>query len=83
MNLPIAPDGMLIVYALVVSVVVALLSWRRVRFARAGAVIGAAVVALALVQYFMLDPADMVRQLVRASFIVVPSVVLLAASRVV
>jgi hypothetical protein len=45
-------------------------------------VIGAAAVALVLVQYFTLDPADIVGQLVRASFIVVPSVVLLFASRV-
>jgi hypothetical protein len=81
-NLPIGPDGMLILYALAVSVIIAVLSWRRVRFTRAGAVIGAVAVALALVQSFTLDPADIVRQLVRASFIVVPSVVLLAASRV-
>ena len=80
--LRVGPDGMVMVYALIVSVIVALLSWRRVSLARAGTAILAAAVALAIVQYFALDPADVFRQLVRASFIVVPSVVLLAASRV-
>ena len=80
--LRIGPDGMVIVYALIVSVIVALLSWRRVTLARAGTAIMAAAVALAILQYFTLEPADLVRQLVRASFIVVPSAMLLAASRV-
>jgi len=75
------PDGMMI-YALVVSVVVALLSWRRVSLARAAAATLVAAVALAVVQYVALDATEWVRQLVRASFIVVPSVVLLATSRV-
>jgi len=80
--LRIGPDGMVIVYALIVSVIVALLSWRRVSLARAAAAIMAAAMALAIVQYFTLEPADVFRQLVRASFIVVPSVIMLAASRV-
>ena len=80
--LRIGPDGMVIVYALIVSVIVALLSWRNVSLARAGTATMAAAVALAILQYVALDPADLFRQLVRASFIVVPSAMLLAASRV-
>ena len=79
--LRIGPDGMLNVYALVVSVIVALLSWRRVSLARSGtATIGAAT-ALAILQYFTLDSAGLFRGLVGASFIIVPSAMLLAASR--
>ena len=80
--LRIGPDGMVIVYALIMSVIVAVLSWRRVTLARAITVIMAAAIALTILQYFTLDPADLFRQLVRASFIVVPSSLLLAASRV-
>jgi hypothetical protein len=39
-------------------------------------------VALVIVQLFMTEPASPLRQMVRASFIVVPSAVLLGASRV-
>ena len=80
--LRIGPDGMVIVYALLVSVIVALLSWRRVSLASAGTATAAAAVALVILNYFTLDPADLFRQLVRASFIVVPSAMLFAASRV-
>jgi len=80
--LRIGPDGMVIVYALMMSVMVALLSWRRVSFAPTSAVIMTAAITLAILQYFTLDPADLFRQLVRASFIVVPSSLLLAVSRV-
>ena len=40
--LRIGPDGMVIVYALIMSVIVAVLSWRRVTLARASTVLLAA-----------------------------------------
>jgi hypothetical protein len=80
--LKMGPDGMLIVFALVVSILLAVLNWRRIGFTGTGLAVMAAAVALATVQFFMLDPADPIRQMVRASFIVVPSAMLLGASRV-
>jgi uncharacterized membrane-anchored protein YitT (DUF2179 family) len=78
----VGPDGMLIVFALVVSIVLAVLSWRRIGLMGTGVAVMSVAVTLAIVQFFMLDPADPIRQMVRASFIVVPSAVLLGASRV-
>ena len=78
----IGPDGMFLTYAVVVSIFLAVLVWRRIGFAGTGSAVMAAAVALATVQVFMLDPADPIRQMVRASFIVVPSALLLGASRV-
>jgi len=60
--LPFGPDGMILVYALIVSIVVALLSWRRVGFGLAGIVVLVAAVLLAVVQGLTLEPADPVRQ---------------------
>jgi O-antigen ligase len=75
-------DGIVLVYALVVSILVAVLTWRRIGFIATVAATMAVAVALAIVQSFVLGPNEPVRQIVYASFIVVPSALLLGASRV-
>jgi hypothetical protein len=79
--LNIGPEGLLLVWAAIVSVVVALLSWRRASLSAAAiATLG---VALALVawQMFELEPSTPGHRFLSASFIVVPSALLLGASR--
>ncbi len=77
------PDAMLLVYAVVVSIILAVLSWRRIAFTGVGlTVMVAAVAFLVIMQLFELDPAPWVRQIVRASFIVIPSALLLGVSRI-
>jgi hypothetical protein len=73
---------MLNVYALLVSIILAGLSWRRVGSVAAGVTTMALAVGLAIVQFVVLEPADPLRQIIRASFIVVPSAMLVGASRV-
>ena len=80
MNL--GPDGMFIVYALVVSVALAGLRWLRVGIRRAAVLVLAVAAALALVQYISVESADVPRQLVRASFILVPTLLLVAVAQV-
>jgi hypothetical protein len=82
MSLPnIGPDGLLFVWAVLVSLVVALLSWRHVDMTVSS--VAVAIVALGLVSWemFALDPASPGHQLLRASFIVVPTALLFGASR--
>jgi len=77
------PDAMLLIYAVVVSIILAVLSWRRIALTRVGLTTMAVAVAFFVtMQFFELEPAPLVRQIVRASFIVVPSAVLLGVSRV-
>jgi peptidoglycan/LPS O-acetylase OafA/YrhL len=78
----IGPDGMVFVYAVVVSLVLAVMVRRRIALTGAIVTTMAIAVALAMVQLFMTEPAGPFRQMVHASFIVVPSAVLLGASRV-
>ena len=80
--LPIGPDGMIVVYALLVSAIVALLIRRQVGSAKMVLIVLAAAILLAVWQYLALEPADMVRQAIRASFVIVPSAVLLAGARI-
>ena len=83
LNLNIGPDGFLLVEALILSVLIALLAWRRVGLA-AGIPVTAAVV-MALVVWNAMSPnatADLNHRIVTALFIVVPSALLLGASRV-
>jgi hypothetical protein len=79
--LNIGPEGLLLVWAAIVSLVVVLLSWRRVGLT--SSTVATMVVAAALVgwEIVTLDSASFGHQLLRASFIVVPSAVLLGASR--
>jgi len=78
--LNVGPDGLLIVWAVIVSVVVAVLAWRRVGMAIAAVVTLA--IALGLVVWLLeLESTSPAHRLVATSFILVPSALLLGASR--
>ena len=78
--LQMGPDSLLLVWGVIVSVVVALLAWRRAGLTTAAAV--TLVVALGLVVWlFRLESTSPVHRLVATSFILVPSAMLLGASR--
>jgi hypothetical protein len=79
--LKMGPDGLLFLWAILVSVVAALLSWRRVGVTKSSVAMLAAALALVAWEIVALDPASFGHQLLRASFIVVPSAVLLGVSR--
>jgi ABC-type dipeptide/oligopeptide/nickel transport system permease subunit len=76
------PEGWLLVWALILSVLVAVLAWRRASMTTAG--ISTLVVALSLVvwQFLALERRSDGIELLDASFIIVPAAVLLGASRV-
>jgi uncharacterized membrane-anchored protein YitT (DUF2179 family) len=80
--LKIGSDGLILLWAVIVSLALALLSWRRVGTATAGVTTLGVVVALVVWEMFEVDPASPGHQLLRASFIVVPSALLFGASRV-
>jgi len=75
----IGPDGVLLVQALLVSIVVAALAWRRV--ALSAAALSTAAVAIACGLWIAWLP-DTNHPVVAGLFVIVPSVVLLGASRV-
>ena len=78
--LNVGPDGLILVEALIVSALVAVLAWRRVGLT--GAAIATAVAALALVVWQALFGSTTPgRELIVASFVIVPSALLLGASR--
>jgi len=84
----IGPDGLLVVAALIVSGVIALLAWRRVEFRPAVAVTAVVALALILLQAWwdaqhpdQVAPRTATRQLIVAMFTIVPSALLLGASR--
>jgi hypothetical protein len=79
--LKIGPEGLILVWALMVSLLVALLSWRRVGLTASGVATLAVAASLVGWEIVTLDSASFGHQLLRASFIVVPSAVLLGASR--
>jgi hypothetical protein len=74
----IGPDGLLLVQALLVSVLVAALAWRRVAFSTAA--ISTALVATACAIWLARLP-DTTHPVVAGVFVVVPSALLLGASR--
>ena len=78
----IGPDGLIVLWALIVSVVVTVLTWRRASLTTAG--ISTVAVALALVvwQFLVIERRSAGIELMAASFILVPSVLLLGVSRV-
>ena len=81
-NLNIGPDGLILVDALIVSVLIAVLAWRRVGLA---AGIPATLVAVvAMVMFNAMSPnatPGLNFRIVTALFIIVPSAILLGASR--
>jgi hypothetical protein len=80
--LNIGPDGLILVEALIVSALIALLAWRRVGLAAGIPVTLAVAIALAIWQATSPDAApDLRHRIVAASFVIVPSALLLGASR--
>ena len=75
----IGPDGLLLVQAVLVSVVVAALAWRRV--ALSAALVATAVVAIACGAWLAQLP-DTSHPVLAGLFVIVPSALLLGASRV-
>ena len=79
----IGPDGVFLVAALIVSVLVAVLAWRRVDLSAGITAVVATVVALALWQARSpYATPDLNHRIVTAAFIVVPSALLLGVSRI-
>ena len=78
----VGPDGLILIWAVIVSVLVALLAWRRVSMTTAG--ITTLVVAIVLVvwQFLVIERRGPGIELLTASFIVVPAALLLGASRI-
>jgi hypothetical protein len=78
----VGPEGLLLVWGLILSVLVAVLAWRRVTLRVAG--ITTVVVALALVvwQFLAIERRSVGIELMAASFIVIPAALLLGISRV-
>jgi hypothetical protein len=74
------PAGLLLIWAAIVSVVVALLSWRRVGLTAAAIATLAAALAIAAWQAYAVEVRPG-HQLLVASFVIVPSLLLLGASR--
>ena len=79
--LHLGPEGLLLLWAVILSVLVAVLAWRRTNLKLAG--ITTLVVALALVvwQLLVVDWTSAGTELMGASFILVPAALLLGASR--
>lgn len=75
------PDGLLFPEMAVISAVVAIVTWRQVGFrAAARATIGLAILIVGSNAVVFPSP-NVVRQLLVASFVIVPSAILLGASR--
>lgn len=80
--LSLGPDGFILIEALLVSALVAVLAWRRVGLA--AGISATAVVAIAAVLFNATSPhatAGFNYRIVTASFVIVPSAILLAVSR--
>jgi hypothetical protein len=75
----IGPDGFLLVHALVVSVLVAALAWRHVAFSTAATLTAVAAIAGAI---WLAQLPDTTHPVVVGLFVLVPSALLLGASRV-
>jgi hypothetical protein len=78
--LRLGPEGLLLPEALLISGIIAVLTWRHFGF-RAAALVTLAVAMLLAVWNATMATPTLPRQLLVASFIIVPSVILLGASR--
>ncbi len=78
--LNIGPDGLLLVWGVVVSVAVALLAWRRVGL-MAAALVTLAVALVLVVWLLRLESTSPAHRLMATSFVLVPSALLFGASR--
>jgi hypothetical protein len=78
----VGPDGILLVEALIISVLIAVLAWRRVGAAAGISATVIAVAAFGILQAMSASATpDLPHRIVSASFHIVPSALMLAASR--
>jgi hypothetical protein len=79
----IGPDGLILVWGVIVSVAVALLTWRRVGLKAAALLMGGVTLGLVvwLLWLLRLESTNLIHRLVATSFILVPSALLFGASR--
>ena|SRR5580765_7368654 len=78
----VGPEGLLLAWALILSVLVAVLAWRRASLTTAGITTIGVALALVVWQFLAIDRRSVGIELMAASFILVPAAVLLGASRV-
>jgi hypothetical protein len=78
----VGPEGLLLVWALILSVLVAVLAWRRASLATAALATLVVAVALVVWQFLVIERRSVGIELMATSFIVVPAALLLGASRV-
>jgi hypothetical protein len=78
----VGPEGLLLVWALILSALVAALAWRRVTLRTAGITTLVAALALVVWQFLVIERRSVGIELMAASFILVPAALLLGASRV-
>jgi hypothetical protein len=78
----VGPEGLLLVWALILSVLVATLAWRRATLTAAGISTLAVALALVIWQFLVIDRRSVGIEMMAASFILVPAALLLGASRV-
>ena len=79
----IGPDGLILVWGVIASVAVALLTWRRIALKAAALFMGGVTLGLIgwLLWLLRLESTSPVHRLVATSFILVPSALLFGASR--
>jgi hypothetical protein len=78
----VGPEGLLLIWALLLSVLVAVLAWRRASLTTAGITTFIVAVALVVWQFLVIDRRSVGIELMAASFILVPAALLLGVSRV-
>lgn len=78
----VGPEGLLLIWALILSALIAVLAWRRATLATAGMSTLVAALGLVLWQFLVIDRRSVGIELLTASFIIVPAALLLGASRV-
>jgi hypothetical protein len=78
----VGPEGLLLVWALILSVLVAVLAWRRTTVMTAGISTFVVAIALALWQFFVVERRGIGIEVLAASFVIVPAAILFGASRV-
>ena len=76
----VGPDGLLLVQALIVSILVAALAWRRVALSAAAILTAAVAIACGI---WLARLPDTNHPIVAGLFVIVPSALLLGASRIV
>jgi hypothetical protein len=78
----VGPEGLLLIWALILSVLVAVLAWRRATLTTAGITTLPVAIGLVVWQFLAIERRSVGIELMAASFILVPAALLLGISRV-